>query len=211
LVFVAYEGVVTEPKYFQLLAEKLRANSKTSVRLFAVDRPKRDGKSHPEHVKQGIEEFYKEQVAGRFDPTRDQLWIVVDVDQHFKAKPGITAKAIFDAFLNSLSTFDGIVIHAAISNPSFELWEILHLKTAQELDIPLLLANAKVNSEKTYSKKLLSDLMSSRSPRMTVHSLLPLVETAVQNAKSELLSQDNYNLFSSAGTTVFHLVENLLD
>lgn len=112
LLLVVCEGEVTEPQYLRGFA---RAQGANTVRLRVVA-PGGDPRALVEHAVE-----LRDQAAGRAaregDATHiyDEVWCVFDVDDHARLA---TARELADR----------TAIGLAVSNPSFELWLILHFR-----------------------------------------------------------------------------------
>jgi hypothetical protein len=111
-LLILCEGVETEPRYFEALRQKLRTQL-IEVRILGA------GADPRTVVLRGIE--LRKEAEAEADRLRDsnqlwdEIWCVVDVDDHKTLK---TAKEHAER--------EGI--HLAISNPSFELWALLHFE-----------------------------------------------------------------------------------
>ncbi|MFB7378727.1 RloB family protein [Kitasatospora purpeofusca] len=105
-ILIVTEGVRTEPQYFEGLAKNLNARAVyvTSVKSVGL------GKDPLSVVKEAISRRSNDKRIG--DPF-DEVWCVVDVDQH---------ASLEDAC--SLARREGISL--AVSSPCFEIWLIWH-------------------------------------------------------------------------------------
>jgi|LSQX01.1.fsa_nt_gb hypothetical protein len=198
-VWVAFEGVSTEPKYFEELKNLLSNNDEVICELMTLHRAKNDGKSHPYHVKNGLIQFYNEHKES-FDDN-DSLWIVIDIDKHFGS--GEKAKEKYLNFLNTLKTNGQVEIKAAISKPCFELWLLLHYEDVEKLDL-VKLKNNKKTGKQTYAKRLLNKY----EDQQNINNL-DNVTLALSRAKHSKLEQDINRLIDNVGTLVYLLIEEL--
>ncbi len=204
LKFVAFEGVVTEPDYFNRLSQYVKDSKDFSVKIFPVERNKGDGRSHPNHVRDGLYEYYNERLRGSFKSS-DELWIIIDIDQHFSGIRNKTTEEVYNLFLESLE-LKSPKINAAISNPSFELWLLLHLIEAEKLDLGHIKENRKISAKKTYIKKLLIEtvnLVEEKSGKIDYPSKTNI---ALNNSLSSLLKCDNNELIKNVGTSMGKLL-----
>lgn len=190
LVVVATEGEKTEPAYFNQLKV---AYPNPRIHLEII--PSKDGASSPKHILQSLVEFKKEYRV-RED---DELWIVIDRD--FKSW---TMKELKECM--QLCKQKKFLM--AISNPSFEIWLLLHFEciaSKNEVEKEQLKQNSKIGKRsfcemelrkyiKTYNKK---------EPKLT--KLISKTEDAMLNAHS--LHLINKNFISNIGTNVHYLVE----
>lgn len=201
LIFVAFEGDETEPQYFEKLRRHLGQMDNCRVEIFPVIRKEEDTSSHPKHVRDGLYEYYSEKLKKHFNSKKDELWIVVDIDRQFSPTSSQTSEERYAAFLTSLEADFPVKIRAAISNPSFELWLILHFKTEAELDLAQIKLNRKIGS-KTYIKRLLSDCIASDAT-----DIVELTPVALKN--SVPLRKENCDLLLEVGTSVPVLIESI--
>ncbi len=215
LIFVAYEGVIEEHYYFTELSNQLKDLTEYNVDFFPLEREKEDGNSHPYHVSDGMVEYYDEKIKNShtFDVSREQLWIVVDVDRHFKNTENKTRKQNYDEYLQSL-THDGVEIKLAISKPCFELWLILHYKLVDNLDVAKILENKKISKDKTYIKDLCKQILVNHhhiQSQQYFENEFAKVKSAISQAQNAKLNQDNDLALDSVGTTVYKLLEQVIN
>ncbi len=211
LIFVAYEGVVTEPSYFKNMSQFVKSSKKYAVKIFPVNRFKKDGKSHPIHVRDGLFEYYNENLKGVFDKNKDELWIVIDIDKHFSATRTKTTEEVYDEFLESLDSIGNVKINAAISNPSFELWLLLHFECVEELDLEKIKENKRINKKKTYIKKYLDDCIKKRKEAGDTVLYTELTDKALQNVLSNRITDSNNKLILEIGTSMNKLIMHILE
>jgi hypothetical protein len=202
-IYLAFEGLITEPNYFKEVKPKLQERSNTVVDVILLNRSKKDGKSHPYHVRDGMLEFYDKN--NRYIDKKDGLWIVIDIDRHFGTSE-TEKKSCYQDFLNSLKSVGGKEILAAVSMPCFELWLILHYQDLDNLDLKKIKANAKIGSKNTYPKKLLKEL---RDGNVDKGYYLG-IDDAIKRAKSSKLESQVDKLYSKTGTLVCQLIEDIL-
>jgi len=201
-IFIAFEGVVTEPSYFNKLIKKVNEFTNYSVSICPVKRQKRDGRSHPIHIRDGMVEYYKEKLETFFDKTRDELWIVFDIDQHFSSLKG---SSYFD-FLETLKTTLPVEIYAAISNPSFELWLLLHFKRVNQLNLLEIKENCKISKKETFIKNALRLCLTERMSNGASIDYSEYIFDALENCNSKLLVQENGSLHDHIGTSMSKLL-----
>ena len=108
LFVVATEGERTEPDYFEDLQARALVDR---LRVKVVVAPPIEGRSAPEYVLGRLDEIARTYQLETFD----ELWLVSDVDHHLPAKL---------ALICTMAGHKGYFV--AISNPSFEVWLILH-------------------------------------------------------------------------------------
>lgn len=114
LFLVAAEGSVTEKQYFEGLRDRAVIDPRR-VRIEVIGAAD-DTSSAPQYVLSRLDEFRKRH---QLNDALDQLWLVIDTD-HWSAP-------------SHLRNLDQVIqqarqkgFHAAVSNPCFELWLLLH-------------------------------------------------------------------------------------
>lgn len=208
--YLAFEDQTTEPEYFRKFKEYNAINNKYQVDLIPLIRNHDDGKSQPFHVRDGLIEYFKAEIQNKFDKNTDKLWIVIDIDQHFIQKP-FSEEINYRNYLKTLN-IDDIKINAAVSNPCFELWLILHHKSAEELNLQEMFQNktkkVKLASGKmkktTYAKHELFKIQ-----QKSQLNLMDLIDTAIGNAKHTKLETELLNMTKKPGTLVFKIFESI--
>lgn len=112
-ILVVAEGKNTEPQYLSLLQSRCAA---ALIDLVVVDERSTDPKSLVDRACREKDEARRKARRSK-DPNEeiDEVWCVYDVDQH-----------PFHAESRDRAVTKGI--HLAISNPSFELWLLLHFQ-----------------------------------------------------------------------------------
>jgi len=195
LFVIATEGQSTEPKYFKSLINfDENRNSRIHVEII----PSSNGKSSPRHVLESLNDF-KQQYRIRED---DELWMVVDRDSK-----SWNTKTLSLCYKESKQK----KFYFAISNPSFELWIILHLVCIDsEIDEEklLILENKKTGS-RTYSElKIIKELGAYNKSNPDFSKIIPKTALAISRAK-KLTKNDSIDLFDNLGTSVYILVEKL--
>lgn len=192
LIIIATEGKCTEKQYFE---ELRRQRGKTNVHVELLETL--DGNSSPLHVLARLDAFAAKY---SFKSQRDQLWMVIDTD-----KWGIPKIAQ----VSQLCTQKGYRL--AVSNPSFELWLLLHHKRLQDYS-----QEEKVNislNEKTGTRTYIETLLISingsyNKSKINPDHFFPYIEHAIAEAKS--LDNPNSRWPDEIGTKVFLLVEEII-
>lgn len=102
---------------------------------------------------------------------------------------------------------------AAVSNPCFEFWLLLHVKKFSDLldeEKTNLLQNRKISNKRRYIDKLLGDAMpdgyNKRNPR-TARFIL-LVDHAITESRNLVVEGEDYP--KGLGSHVYKIVEKLL-
>ena len=113
LIIIAAEGTNTEKKYFDDLVDSYSA---PNIHMEVLNRI--DAGSDPETVLKALDKFRK-QYSLRLG--YDELWLVIDVDRWRKRQ------------LSNVGSLCAQKRYGyAVSNPCFEIWFLLHLKSLDE-------------------------------------------------------------------------------
>lgn len=194
LVVIAAEGRCTENIYFESMKVSLCASD---VHLEILHRD--SNKSSPNHVYKQILNF----IAEYNIENDDQLWIVVDKDKWKDKMLSLVARYCAQ---NKNLNF-------CVSNPCFELWLLLHkedITLYSEEQRAELALNNKVNSQDTWLKKRMKDLMGHyRESDYDAKSLLPNIEIAIERAK-ELDTCPTNRWPQDVGTRVYLLAQSII-
>lgn len=196
LIVIATEGRKTERIYFEALAENFDS---TKVHVEVIE--KLDDNSSPDVVLEQLNSF-----ADEFNlDENDELWMVIDRD--YQSWEIEMIKSVAQICHQKRGYY------LAVSNPAFELWLLLHLVdcsalTQQEKED--LFKNAKVTRNKTYSKKMLSDLLGGfNEAKYDADSFVPKVEEAIKNAIA-LDVNPRTRWPNYLATRVYKLVQNII-
>lgn len=196
LIVIATEGRKTERIYFEALAENFES---TKVHIEVIE--KLDDNSSPDAVLEQLNSFAAEYNLD----DEDELWMVIDRDYQ---SWGIEMIKSVAQICHQKKGF-----YLALSNPAFELWLLLHLVDCSGLTQNQrddLLRNAKVTRNKTYSKKMLSDILNGfNEANYDPNTFMPHVEEALRNAiKLDINPKTRWPNY--LGTRVYKLVANIL-
>lgn len=201
-VFIAFEGLNTEPEYFERINKYLNSQKTFMVEIFPVDRQRNDGKSHPHYVREGMIEYYEE-IKDGFSKSKDMLCIIIDIDKHFGETEAIV-KQKYCEYLSTLKTKDLIKVNAYVTNPCFELWLILQFVDGSQLDLVQVKENKKVRGL-TYTKRILKELekeneqmpIDQRVKNSRIHSVNHVFENCL------------INLYNKVGTNLNELFDQI--
>ncbi|UII20733.1 RloB family protein [Fulvivirga ligni] len=196
LIVIATEGRKTERIYFEALAENYDS---TKVHVEVIE--KLNDNSSPEVVLEQLNSFAAEYNLDN----EDELWMVIDRD--YQSWEVEMIKSVAQICHQKKGYY------LALSNPAFELWLLLHLVDCTELpqnEKDDLFGNAKVSKSKTYSKKMLSDLLRGfNEAKYNPDPLISNVDQAIQNAiKLDLSPKTRWPNY--LGTRVYKLVQSIL-
>lgn len=190
-IIIACEGVESEPFYFNALATK---NSHIEVEILSRE-GKEQAHSAPRHVLHQLQRFKRQHDLRK----HDQLWMVVDVDQWHNLSE-IGQQCMEEGF------------HLALSNPCFELWLLLHLRSLDEYSAEeqaQFLENRKVSSKRTRLDKELSNLLLEGYDKRRPQHFIPLVKIAIERAK-RLDGNPNELIPTTLGSRVYRLAEKII-
>ena len=196
LIVIATEGRKTERIYFEALAENFDS---TKVHVEVIE--KLDDNSSPDVVLGQLNSFADEYNLDE----DDELWMVIDRD--YQSWEIEMIKSVAQICHQKRGYY------LAVSNPAFELWLLLHLVDCSELsqeEKEKLFKNAKVSRGKTYSKKMLGDLLNGfNEANYDAKQFIPTVAEAIRNAiKLDINPQVRWPNY--LGTRVYRLVQNII-
>lgn len=197
LISIASEGK-TEEQYFDGIHDLDYSDVIKIDRL--EKRDETDTKSHPNYVIELLDERKKYWEEHGIES--NELWMVVDRD-----KQNVSEEQL-KAIINKCSS-EGY--NLALSNPTFELWLLLHIIGIEYYDKDVLLTNQKlrVKSKKRFIEKELSVLLGGfNKNKIQFEKFESGINDAIGRAKE--LHTDNFELIDNLGTSVCILVEKLV-
>lgn len=200
LFILSYEGRVSEKKYFEDFRKSDLFNDSGLIEIISLKRPEERG-SDPISVKKLLEQAKEE---FRFKKS-DEFWLIIDRDDWETIH-----NHNFDSLVDDCNSEGNFFL--AMSNPCFEIWLIMHLKSIDEFseeEIDLIMENRKVNASRNYIDKVLGDIQGrgyNKRPNPTV--FLPKTRVAIDQAKELDIANENYP--TNLGSHVYKLVEKLL-
>lgn len=189
-VIIACEGTVTEKQYFQSIFDELVKNNNIAKTSLVIAK---HSHTDPKGVLDDLEKALEK------DNEFEHKWIVIDRDE---VKPNGGGHDI-ENFNGAISSAEANGINVAYSNPSFEIWYLLHFEyrnTALTRDEVITELKKYVDYEKN-SKTIYTELLSSQ-------------KFAIENAKKlEAMHTTSGRILQPAidnpSTTVYKLVEVL--
>lgn len=200
-VFIlAYEGNVTEPKYFDAIKYDAKFNDEI-IHLEPLKRNRKDGRSDPENVFKKLKKFYTQQKKEYNFKKTDEFWMIIDRDS-WNCLPEIVSlcKSENNFFL-------------ALSNPCFEFWLLLHIKdietfSAEERE--RIFENKKISNNKNHIDIVLGNLLSSSYNKTNPkpNRFIPYINKAIERAKKLDNPHEDYPM--NLGSHVYKLVEKIL-
>lgn len=197
LIIIASEGTNTERIYFEDMASPhYYRNPKVHVEVLE----RTDTASSPAHILSFLDSF-KHKYRLSLDKD-DELWLVIDRD-------GWTLRE-----LSSVASLCGQKCYLlALSNPCFEFWLLLHIKSyddysAAEQDS--IAKNRHIGSTKRtfLESELLKLLGSYNKDNPDTSKFLPFIDTAISRARS-LDTNPNHRWSNKVGTRVYRLAESI--
>jgi hypothetical protein len=208
VVIISCEGCVTEPEYFKAIKRKLSSNLKNLVEIEIVPKPSTDSK--PQAVLNNLEDYITSKYD--FDKETDILWLVIDRE---------SVKDRKDAIENIIPECQSKGYSIALSNPTFELWLLLHLTDIIKYNVKSLLENNwdTPSKNRRYIDKELSNILSKEFNKKGYNKKtgcfnLDIVELEhVKRAISqEKLFCNSYpEILDNLGSKIGPLIEDFLD
>ena len=211
-IYIAFEGDVTEPDYFYDFIDSNKESNKYLVEICPLLRYTGDSSSHPYHVRDGMIDYYKTSLEGElFDKTKDQLWIVIDIDKHF-INGTQSEEQTYRSYLESLE-IDGVEIRAAVSKPCFELWLILHHVDCCSLNLDQIYLNktkkVRDGNNNMIKTTYIKDLWYCTKKNNGTSNLIGKLDYAIENARNPMLQQNILEMTKSPGTLLYKLFESM--
>lgn len=196
LIIIATEGSKTEPRYFREMAsQKYYPNSRVKVWILEKED---DTASSPKHVLRELDR-YKDEFYVEED---DELWLVIDLDNWGDGKIAQVA---------SLCQQKNYKL--AVSNPCFELWLLLHIRTLEEYtpqELEDFQNNQKTDSNRTPLESELLDILGEyNKSNIKVECFLPHVEEAIDRAQALDLHPE-HRWPNSLGSRVYQVAKKIL-
>mgnify|MGYP000692908336 CR=1 FL=1 len=192
-IFVlAYEGNHTEPQYYEALKETLK-HKEFTLHIESLKRSKNDTNSAPKHVFKALKEKQRE-----FNFRKsDEFWMIIDKDD-WKHDEWVKK-------CESESNF-----HIALSNPTFELWLLLHVVDVSKLSkeiIDEIEKNRKISRKKRYLERFLAEKLNGYSKtKVPTDQILPYLENAIDQAEK----LDVGDIRTNMGSHNYKLVKKFL-
>ena len=196
LIVIATEDTKAAPKYFRDMASPAYYyNPRVHIEILY----RSSTSSAPEDVLKQLDQF-----RAQFKlTTDDELWMVIDVDDWGESKLSEIARLCQQK--------PGYYL--AVSNPSFELWLLLHIKSLQDYsdqELGEFAENKKVSSTRNRLEvELVSLLGEYNKSKLNSDQYLPTVQFAVEQAKS-LDIDPNHRWPNSLGSRIYRLAEKIM-
>ncbi len=195
IISIASEGK-TEEVYFDGIKEL------DSSKIVKIDRLEKkdeaDTKSHPKYVIELLDErkeYWKE-----YGVVSNELWMVIDRDKQNVSKEQLE---------EIIEKCDKEGYNLALSNPSFELWLLMHIVDLEKYSKEDLLENKKVNKKRRFIEKELSNILTGyNKSNFKFDKFKGGIIDAIQRA--EKLPTDNKCLITELGTSISFLVKKMI-
>ena len=198
LIIIATEDSEASVKYFEEFASaRYYQNSKAQV----IPLRRSNTNSSPEQTLALLDTFCAEY---QFDPDRDELWLLIDVDRWGNKKLSeIATKCLQKGF------------KLAVSNPAIEVWFLLHVASCDEYTPEIqekLFANERptLKSSRTWLEKAIVDKVGAfNKGNLNADDFLPYVAIAIKRAEAlDVVPQDRWP--QTFGTRVHLLAMSIL-
>lgn len=195
LIIIATEGSHTEPKYFNDMASpRYFYNPRIHVEVL-----EREGTaSAPEHVMKMLDQFCERYY---YEEGLDELWLVVDTDRWGDKKLASIGRKCYQKGYEM-----------AVSNPCFELWLLLHLRSLNEYPDETLdefQENRKTGSRTRLEEELVNLLGEFSKSSLKTEHFLPNVEDAIRRARA--LDNPGDRWPNDLGSRVYLLTEKIME
>jgi RloB-like protein len=202
---IASEGTETEPAYFEMLKHYVQNNSYLGTSIKVEPLRRMTTASDPKDIIKMLDEFKKTFIW----EDGDEFWLVLDADQ--LGTPSKIHKLVEIAQLCRQKSYE-----FCLSTPCFEWWLLLHFSDMTEFvaqELKDLFENKKVNANRSYLSKKLSDLLQEKGgfQKNTIKPtiFLPAIETAITNAKKYCPTDDAWKI-DEFYTRVHWLISKIL-
>ncbi|MEA2028053.1 MAG: RloB family protein [Campylobacterota bacterium] len=210
-IIIACEDESSAPTYFRKIVEELKKERLITPDSFVIVKHKH---TNPQGVLEDLKNY--EDKHGKTYKDFAHKWIVIDRDRERVNGGGHKAEDFNNALRNAKNKRANLNVEVAYANDSFELWYLLHF---DYINTPLMRDEInkrlikKLQNQNEYKFSQL-DKNSIKQANYTKHifdEILPLQETAIQNAKNLLQSYGiNHNPEQdNPSTTIYILVELL--
>ena len=199
--FIVTEGDVTEIKYFQGIkanTDYLNINYLIDIRLIKNEIDE-NRQSHPLLKLKNFKKSIKDNKI-TYDPKIDKVFFIIDRDpQNFKEEQ-------LDEFFNKCENEN---YNICLSNPTFELFLLMHDDKIFTLDPKAMLENRKTRKGgKRFLEIKLSDFFNCTKSNLNFEKFKDKIQTAIKNEK--FFCEDLKMLKNNLGSNVGLLLEELI-
>lgn len=198
--FVVAEGDKTEIQYFQGIRQyKDEIGIKDLIEIVPVENEEKEhGQSHPLRK---IENFNKSLENDNFTYSKDidKVCFIVDRDkQNFKSDQ-------YDKFLEKCNNYG---YYAYVTNPTFELFLLMHSNKIFEYEKEELFENKKVNKNKRFLEIQLLNIFSCNKKNIDFNKFKNRIKIAIENEKE--FCEDINELKNELGSNVGILLNEMI-
>jgi len=193
LIVIAAEGEETEKRYFEGIKARY-----DNPRIHVEVLERLDSASDPAKVIKALDQFRSDY---KLRKGHDQLWLVIDVDRWGNQKLSLVSQQCIQK-----------CYQLAVSNPSFEIWLLLHVRALDTYPPEILielLANRKDGKRTRLEQELLLLLGSYNKTNPDMEYFAPRVFVAIQNARGSDRNPDT-RWPNQLGTRVYLLLEEIV-
>ena len=196
LIIIASEGTNTERIYFEDMASsEYYRNPRVHVEVLEHD----NTASSPKHISLYLDNFKRKyHLALNKD---DELWLVIDRDRWTLAELSSVASSCQQKHYL-----------LACSNPCFELWLLLHIKSLDDYntsDLDAFAKNKHISPNRTLLERELLNLLGNyNKTNPDTSKFLPLVDIAISRAR-DLDTNPTARWPTCLGTRVYKLAESI--
>ncbi|MHB8104278.1 MAG: RloB family protein [Dehalococcoidales bacterium] len=197
LIIIASEGTNTEKTYFEdMSSAEYYRNPRVHVEV--LERENTD--SSPGHVLDCLDNYTKKyHLSLKKD---DELWLVIDRDKWTEKELSAVA-----------STCQQKCYFFAVSNPCFELWLLLHIKSLDDYgqsERNDFTKNKHINRKKTLLEQELCNILGSyNKANLDTSRFLPFIDRAIERARLlDIVPTERWP--NRLGTRVYLLAESII-
>lgn len=199
--YIIPEGEKTEIQYFLGVRDNAtQININSLIEVIPIENDEDElGQSHPLRK---INNFNEDIENNKFlyDKEIDKVCFVVDRDpQNFSEEQ-------YDEFLSKCEEYNYKVF---ISNPTFELFLLMHDDKIFELDKKEMLENRKVSTTKRFLEIKLSEFFGCNKKNLNFEKFKPNIRKAIDNEKN--FEENLNNLKNNLGSNVGTLFDEMID
>ena len=210
--YFAFEGNKTEPDYFHGLQNNKRdIGINNLIEIIPLDREVDDTMSHPNHIFDGVKEFFnkvkKEEKNDpldydpEYDSELDEIWLVFDRD-----KQNVSEEQLDEI----KQKCNDLGYNIALSNPKFEFWLLCHFEDIEQYPLKKLLEDRSVSTKHTFMSKKLTKLLPSGYGNKKIiffNDLTWRIDLAIEQSKK--FATDFESLKDQLGTNIGLLIEKM--
>lgn len=199
LYYIAFAGEgKTEYRYFdEIIDNAQQLGISKYIRIEPLEtEDENDTQSHPKHVL-GLLQERKNNPDFGYNP--HEIWMVVDRDKQNVKKEQLE---------EIIKICKEEKYNLALSNPTFELWLLLHLTDIDEYNSDELLKNKKTGKKRFLQREIAKLCNGYRKTKIPFELTSERILQAIKRAKK--LETDNVQLLDRLGTNVCILVEHIM-